>query len=71
MLSSVIIVVVTLIVKCLCLPLEDFYPFGSRKGDKSVSHIVGYSKVILSEDLIFFNQLHRELIVSLYCKTDD
>jgi len=63
MLSSLVIVV-ALIVKCLCLPLDDFYPFGSRKGDKSVSHIVGYSKVILSEDLVFFNQLHRELIVS-------
>jgi len=69
MLYSVLIVVVALIINCLCLPLDDFYPFGSRKGDKSVSHIVGYSKVVLSEDLILFNQIHRELIVSLHGKT--
>ena len=62
--STIIVILVVLIRECMCLPLDNFYPFGSRKGDKSVSHIVGYSKVVLPEDLVFFNHLHRELIVS-------
>ena len=51
---------------CLCLPLENFYPFGVNESDLTVSPTTGFASILLSEDFIFYNEVRRLLYVRTY-----
>jgi len=65
-------VALSLIVQsCWCVPLDDFFPFGTSVGDLAVLPANGFATYVLSEDFIFYNEARRMLHVRtnyiLYC----
>lgn len=59
-------IAVSLLKVCVCIPLEEFYPYGTAIGDsKLVKNDDGSSpRVTISSLFPFFNNQHNSLFVS-------